>query len=137
MGEILVAYDGSDAARRALESGLAQAQGGHGELVVLVVAPFPVVDDDGSGRFIDPTPIVDEGASALEAARTQVEAAGQQARLVEALGDPVETIVRYAKGHPVDVIVMGSGAQASRPPSLGEVTKAVSREVRCDVVLVP
>jgi nucleotide-binding universal stress UspA family protein len=137
MGEILVAYDGGDAARRALESGLAQAQGGQGELVVLVVAPFPVVEDDGSGRFIDPTPIVDEGASALDAARRQVEEAGVEARLVEALGDPVETIVRYARDHPVEVIVLGSGAQASRPAGLGKVTSAVSRDVRCDVVLVP
>jgi nucleotide-binding universal stress UspA family protein len=137
MGEILVAYDGSDSARRALESGLAQAEGGGGDLVVLVVAPLPVAEDDGSGRFTDPTPLVDEGASALEAARAQVEDAGLDARLVEALGDPIETIVRYANEHPVDVIVLGSGAQASPPPSLGKVTTAVARDVRCDVVLVP
>jgi nucleotide-binding universal stress UspA family protein len=137
MGEILVAYDGSEAARRALDSGLAQAEGGQGELVVLVVAPFPVVEDDGSGRFIDPTPIVDEGASNLDAARAQCEEAGIDARLVEAFGDPAETIVRYANEHPVNVIVLGSGARAAPPPSLGPVSGAVSRDVRCDVVLVP
>jgi nucleotide-binding universal stress UspA family protein len=137
MGEILVAYDGSDAARRALESGLAHAEAGQGDLVVLVVAPLPVVEDDGSGRFTDPTPLVDEGATALEAARAQVDEAGVDARLVEALGDPVETIVRYANEHPVEVIVMGSGAQPSPPPSLGKVTTAVAKDVRCDVVLVP
>ena len=137
MGEILVAYDGSDAARRALESGLAQAEGGGGDLVVLVVAPLPVRDADGSEQFTDPTPLVDEGAAALAKARAQVDQAGLEARLVEALGDPVETIVRYANEHPVDVIVLGSGAQASPPPSLGKVTTAVARDVRCDVVLVP
>jgi nucleotide-binding universal stress UspA family protein len=136
MGEILVAYDGSDAARRALESGMAQAEGGQGDLVVLVVAPLPVVED-GDEEFTDPTPAVDEGAAALERARAQVDEAGLDARLVEALGDPVETIVRYANEHPVDVIVLGSGAQASPPPSLGTVTTAVAKDVRCDVVLVP
>jgi nucleotide-binding universal stress UspA family protein len=136
MGEILVAYDGSDSARRALESGIAQAEGGQGDLVVLVVAPLPVVEG-GDEEFTDPTPAVDEGAAALEQARAQVDEAGLDARLVEALGDPVETIVRYANEHPVDVIVLGSGAEASPPPRLGKVTTAVAKDVRCDVVLVP
>jgi nucleotide-binding universal stress UspA family protein len=136
MNEILVAYDGSDAARRALDSGLAQAEAGQGALVVLVVAPIPVLDD-ADGEFTDPTPAVDEGASVLEAARRQCDEAGISAKLIEALGDPVETIVRYAEDHPVGVIVMGSGARAAPPPGLGPVSDAVARDVRCDVVLVP
>src|SRR5690348_4313145 len=112
MGEILVAYDGGDAARRALESGLAHAQAGQGDLVVLVVA-------------------------GLDAAKAQCAEAGVEARFVEAVGDPGETIVRYADEHPVEVIVLGSGANATPPPSLGTVTTAVSKDVRCDVVLVP
>jgi nucleotide-binding universal stress UspA family protein len=136
MAEILVAYDGSDAACRALESGLAQVEGGQGDLVVLVVAPIPIEDANGTA-FTDATPAVEEGAAALDQARRQCEEAGVEARFVEALGDPVETIVRYAREHPVRVIVMGSGARAAPPPGLGPVSSAVAREIRCDVVLVP
>jgi nucleotide-binding universal stress UspA family protein len=139
MGAILLAYDGSEAAERALVVAIEEAQRRAAELLILGVAPLvlPPVEQVGS-ETVDPTPAVQEMADKLADAERQAHGGGVRVRTVEALGEPIDTIIRFARESPVDLVVLGSGHRpdARVRARFGEVADAVTRELRCDVVVV-
>ena len=116
MSGVLVGFDDSAAARRALERGIAEAQARNARLIVLSVFEVPLdpqvdrffgtLDDvaDWEGQPIAPPP---ELVGLLTRARDQVEAAGLHAEFMWAAGEPGNAIVEAARDAKVDTVVLG------------------------------
>ncbi len=104
MKKILLAYDGSPAADRALNTTTELARLTSSSVTVLGVVP-PV-------HFPELFPLLDEGtddlAMALERAREALAARGIDASVEECAGDPADTIERLADDEGFDLIVVGS-----------------------------
>ncbi len=136
MNTIVVGYDKTEAADRALQRAIALTKAFGSKVIVTSVAPVLIPAGRGIGP-IDPIDPPELHAAELAHARQTLEAAGIQAEYVNAIGDPAGTIVEVADKHNADLIVVGT-----REPGLldrligGSVSGAVSRQAHCDVLIV-
>lgn len=146
MGTILVGYDDSDAARRALDRGIVEARERGARLVVLAVLEVPVdpqvprffgtLNDvtDWEGQPITPPP---ELVTLLASARDRVAAAGVEADFVWAAGEPGRAIVDAARDAGADLVILGEHHHGFLAVLFGtDVTGEVARELGCDVIAV-
>ena len=117
---VLVGYDGSEAAQRALDA--AAALVGYGS--TLAVAS---IASDGSHR----------ANVVLSEAREHLLERHLSATYVPLLGDPSDAIVEAAHDLEVDVVVIGTRNHNGTPrPALGSVSDDVVRRAPCDVLVV-
>ena len=132
MKKILVAYDGGDPARRALETAaeLAHLTGA----TVSVVSVVPV----HPGRApIDPWDDVSTHAHELIEARDVLLAKGIEAELMEPTGEPASTIERIADEGRFDTVIVGSrGLTLMSRVLQGSVSEHVATHARATVVIV-
>lgn len=130
--KILLGYDGTDPARRALEmaADLAGALGARIE-VISVVPVHP-------GRFsVDPWDDTTVHASELQEAARLLKERGLRAELVESMGDPAKTIEQYATEHAYDVIIVGSrGLDAIGRILQGSVSEHIATHAEVPVMVV-
>jgi nucleotide-binding universal stress UspA family protein len=131
MQRLLLAYDGTDPSRRALElAGLMAKKFGASLTVVSVIPTHP-------GRSpVDPW---DDGAvhteELLEAGRLLREE-GIEARLVESAGSVPQTIERIAEAGDYDAIIVGSRGLSVLGRALqGSVSEHVAANARTSVVV--
>ena len=142
---VLVGFDDSAAARRALERGIEEAQERGARLIVLSVFEVPLdpqvdrffgtLDDiaDWEGQPIAPPP---ELVGLLTQARDQVEAAGLQADFMWAAGEPGNAIVEAARDRRADLVVLGEHHHGFLAGVFGtDVASAVERELGSAVVV--
>jgi nucleotide-binding universal stress UspA family protein len=134
MSKILVAYDGSASAKRALAEA-ARLANGEPVSVVSVAEPLPRF-----GRA--PAMVVPEESEErereLDEAGALLAAAGVKATIVERKGDPATRIVDEAEREHVDLIVMGTrGLGRGQRLLLGSVSDEVLRHAPCRVLVVP
>jgi nucleotide-binding universal stress UspA family protein len=142
---VLVGFDDSAAARRALERGIAEAQTRRTRLVVLSVFEVPLdpqvdrffgtLDDIAvwEGKPIAPPP---ELVGLLTQARDEVEAAGVQADFMWAAGEPANAIVEAARDTRADVVVLGEHHHGFLAGLFGgDVAAAVERELGSAVIV--
>lgn len=131
MRKILVAYDGGDPARRALDTAaeLAHLTGA----TVSVVSVVPV----HPGRFpIDPWDDVSTHAQELIEARKLLTDKGIEAELLEPSGDPAATIERLADEGGFDTVVIGSrGLNLMSRVLQGSVSEHVATHAKATVVI--
>ena len=110
MKRILVAYDGGEAARSALDTAIDLAKKFDGVISVVSVVPFY------PGRApVDPWDDHAIHADELLEARAILAAAGIEADLLEPIGDPARTIERIAADGGFDIVVLGSRGRPVRP----------------------
>ena len=136
MKTIVVGYDGTEAAERALAraSDLAKA---FGSSVVVTSVSSILTGTSRGGGSVDPTDSPDAHDSLLDAATSKLADLGVQAETVLGVGDPAEAIVELAEERDADLIVVGT-----REPGLWErvlghsVSASVQRHARCDVLIV-
>jgi nucleotide-binding universal stress UspA family protein len=103
MRKILLAYDGGEPARRALETAADLALAFSAPVSVVSVVPFR------PGRVsIEPWDDRETHATELREARDLLLARGLEAELLEPLGDPARTIERIAADGGFDTVVVGS-----------------------------
>jgi nucleotide-binding universal stress UspA family protein len=103
MRSILVAYDGGDPARRALETGIELAKQFDASLAIVSVVPVH------AGRVrIDPWDDRSVHEKALTEARDIAARQGIEVELIEPAGDPARAIERVAEMGRFDTIVVGS-----------------------------
>jgi len=117
---IIVGFDGTDGARRALES--ASQLAGYGSTLTVVT----VARDGGN-----------EGGAVLANARELLLEKLVTATYVQRFGDPAEELVSAAAELGADLVVVGrrGGEDAARPEP-GSVSADVVRLAPCDVLVV-
>ena len=133
---ILLAYDDSDPAQRALQRAAALATALGARLVVTSVAP---VTTPAGGRSLgaDPTDTGPEHRAELARARDYLQREGLHADYVEALGHPADSILAAATASGAGLIVLGARHLSLAQRLLGQsVSDAVSHGARCDVLIV-
>jgi nucleotide-binding universal stress UspA family protein len=145
VSHILVAYDGSESSRRALDLAIADARKSHGRITVVSVANMPLdpeaprnygtLDDvsAGEGGPLSPPPDV---VAHLTEAREILTEAGLAPDLAWAAGEPGHEIVETAKRINARTIVLGEHHHGYLSRLFGrDVDAEVQREAGCTVIL--
>jgi nucleotide-binding universal stress UspA family protein len=133
--KILLAYDGSDDARHALEhaASLAAQDGGTVRVVSVVGLHAAAGFAAGEMRAAESR----ERAEEVQEARRLLEARGIRVETVEPTGDPGSAIVDQAEAYGADLIVMGTrGRSTLGRMLLGSVSTRVLHNAPCDVLVV-
>ncbi len=140
MKKVLLPVDGSEHSDRAVDHLIRQVQEeGPVELHLLNVQ-IPV--DSGHARmFVTAGDIEayhrEEGLQALKSAREKLDVAGVEYRWHVAVGHIADTVIRFAREHAIDSIVMGThGRSALTHLLLGSVASEVSRKAGMPVTLI-
>jgi nucleotide-binding universal stress UspA family protein len=136
MARIMVAYDGSDGARRALQRVPVIARDGDVVALVGVEPPIP----GGAAKADDP----DVGSNAVAAMRAAMDEAveflagkGINASVVQLNGHVHDEIVQAAEAGDFDLLVVGSrNERGLRRMLLGSTTTKIAQDAPCDVYIV-
>lgn len=136
--KILLAYDGSDGAKKALEAGIELAKLHGAELVALAVQErlprFSGTIDEvqEEKQFAN-----EQSGKLLEAAGIRAKEAGVGLKAIMRPGHPAQTIVAAAKEGKFDLIIVGhSGLSGVWAAFLGTTAEKVSRHAPCSVLIV-
>lgn len=134
MRNIILAYDGSDPAKRALERTAELANGAN----VTVVSAVHVLPASGRAAAAIDQDEVAERKQELTDAAEYLRGKGIEPQTVEAHGiDVGEAIVEEARGVDADLIVVGSsGKNLAERIVLGSVSSKVLHGSPCDVLVV-
>jgi nucleotide-binding universal stress UspA family protein len=144
-GTIVVGYDDTDAAQRALERGIEEAKSSGGELAVVSVVDLPL-NPEGPQSFgaLDDSParmiplVVPPELEPLQArAENRMAAAGVTREFVWAVGDPAREIVDAARDRSASLVVLGSHHHSALGRLFGaDVAAKVEHELGAAVVVV-
>ncbi len=137
MKTIVVGYDATEPADRALERAAQLAEAFKAKLVVTSVAPLAIPAVRGTYGPIDPTNTPEDHEKELKQAHEKLRGRSIEAEYQPALGEPAETIVQVAEASGADLIVVGTREPSLLQRLLGQsVSEAVQRHARCDVLIV-
>jgi universal stress protein A len=136
MKRIVLGYDESDAAKRALERAAELTKAFGAELIVTSVAPVMTSIGRSAGP-VDPTDPPAAHAEELKHAEAYLEGKGLKADLVPGWGQPAKTIAELAKERDADLIVLGTHEPSTIGRLFGQsVSDSVAHQVHCDVLIV-
>lgn len=136
MKRIVVGFDGSEHARKALERAADIAGGATVAVVSSAKVELLVRDPAGAVRPEDPAE-VEARTQALAEAREYLEGRGISGAYIEGHGNPADVIVQEAEESGADLIVVGTrGLSAARRAVLGSVSTNVVHHASCDVLVV-
>jgi nucleotide-binding universal stress UspA family protein len=131
---ILVAYDGSDSAHRALDQAATLAERGANVSVVSVAEPLPQFGRASAMLLSEED---EERRENLADAKAVLASRGIGAHTVERRGEAASMILDEAQREHADIIVMGTrGHRAPKRWLLGSVSARVMHRAPCDVVIV-
>lgn len=136
--KILLAYDGSEGANRALEAAIELAKVHEGKIWVLAVEEKLPHISATVGEFQEAKELADQRfRQLLEEVRTRAETAGIELKALLRAGHSARTIVEVAKEGEFDVILVGhSGLSGVWATFLGTTAEKVSRHAPCSVLIV-
>jgi nucleotide-binding universal stress UspA family protein len=131
--KILVAYDGSEHSRRALE----WAARLDGDAAVSIISVAPTLEASASvPEAIDPRSDVDVHRRELNEAATVLEESGVKAEMMLKVGHPAEEIIDAAVEGEFDLIIIGiHGMSAMRRFLIGSVADRVVRHALVPVLV--
>jgi nucleotide-binding universal stress UspA family protein len=133
MDNIVVGYDGSEGAHRALLRAAELARNG---TAVTVVSAVPLDVTSLGPQPPEPSELV-EHARQLDEALQLLKGSSIKARGVEAEGNPADVILEEARKVDADLVVVGTaGKNAVERFVLGSVSDKVVHRAPCDVLVV-
>jgi nucleotide-binding universal stress UspA family protein len=136
MQTIVLGYDETEPAKRALERAAQLAEAFRSKLIVTSVAPLLLTTPRSVGP-VDPTEPLELHEEELAHARAFLEQRGLEAEYVAAVGEPADTIVHVAEERNADLIVVGTREPNVLQRILGQsVSGAVAHRAHCDVLIV-
>jgi nucleotide-binding universal stress UspA family protein len=136
MQTILVGYDDSETAGRALERAATLAKALNATLVVTSVAP---VTETAVGRSLgaDPTDSGGDHLRELSCARNYLEQQGLSASYIEAVGHEGDGLLAAAADRGADLIVVGAAHASVVGRIFGSsVPDTLAHRAKCDVLIV-
>ena len=134
MKRIVVGFDGSDNARKALARA-AEIANGATVAVVSATSPSTFMRDPGVSKE-DPAD-VEARTQALAEARKYLEEKGITGQYITGHGNPADVIVAEAEDSGADLIIVGTrGHNAARRVVLGSVSTNVVHHATVDVLVV-
>jgi nucleotide-binding universal stress UspA family protein len=134
---ILVAYDGSEGAKKALNSSLIFAKALKAKLIALWIGGY-------RAYYHETVAEVDEENKAIETFSVKLkrelkcisQQEGIEIEYAHLLGNPAKLIVEFAEKNNIDLIVMGChGHSGLWGDDLGHVTDKVSENAKCNVLI--
>jgi nucleotide-binding universal stress UspA family protein len=134
--KLLLGYDGSASAERALGFALETAEQYRAELHVLAVARPPDL-----GTEIEVEPVIERELkhyeSVLASVGERLKSTAVRATSQVVVGHPAEQILRYAETHGIDHIVVGNrGRSLFERLLLGSIARQVVAHAPCNVTIV-
>jgi universal stress protein A len=135
MKTIVLAYDDSPEAERALRRARVIAKALGARVIVASIAPILVPAGRGIGPY-DPADPPEHHRKLAEDAASFLAEGGVEAEAVDGLGDAGDAIVRIADEREADLIVLGSTHHLHLARLLGSVSDDVAHHAHCDVLLV-
>jgi nucleotide-binding universal stress UspA family protein len=134
MTKILIAYDGSEQARRALR----YAERAHPEDDVSVISvATALIEGPRTPAYTDPSSPPDEHRRQLDEALGILAGLGVEAEPLMAIGNPADEILNLAEQRGSELIVVGrTGRNAVRRFIMGSVSGRVVQYAPCDVLVV-
>lgn len=136
MKKIVIGYDASPEAERALERTAELANAFGSEVLVASIAPALMPAARGIGPY-DPADPPDEHRAQAVAAARKLADLGISAERVTGVGDPGESIVQLARARKADLIVVGARDLSAISRLLGQsVSDDVAHHASCDVLIV-
>jgi nucleotide-binding universal stress UspA family protein len=136
MKTIVLGYDDSESALRALERTCELADAFDAYVVAVSAAPALVPAGRGIGP-VDPTDPPERHRAQLLHARAALDELDIAAEYDVGLGDAAEVILMAAEEHDADMIVVGTREPGLIARLLGlSVSEKVQRRAHCDVVIV-
>jgi nucleotide-binding universal stress UspA family protein len=136
MKKIVLGYDDSDVAKRALERAAQLTKAFDSDLAVISVAPVMTSIGRSAGP-VDPTDTPADHAEELDHAKAYLTGEGITADYVPGFGHPAETIAELAKQRDADLLVVGTHEPNVIARLFGQsVTETVAHRVHCDVLIV-
>jgi nucleotide-binding universal stress UspA family protein len=136
MKTIIVGYDDTEPAKRALTRTAELAMAFKAKAVVISAAPALTPASHGFGP-VDPTDSPEFHRERLERAAALLAERGVEAECRVAIGDPPHAILQLADKLGADMIVVGSRELSFIQRLFGQsVSEAVQRKAHCDVLIV-
>ena len=133
--KILVAYDGSESAHRALDQAAELAQSNGADVCVVSVAE-PLPQFGRAGAMLVPEE-EQERIHELADAKKALTEKGVSAKVVERKGDAAAMIIEEAEKEGTDMIVMGTrGLNSAQRWLVGSVSSRVVQHAPCNVLVV-
>jgi nucleotide-binding universal stress UspA family protein len=134
---VLVGYDGSAEAQRALQVAVALAADLGGDALVLLVVRPPAHVETSEERSAAAKAEQDNLSRGLEAAQNQTQHRSDIRTEVIYDDDPARAIAGYAEEHGFDLIVVGGhGREQMTHRGLGQSVEALLRKHPCPVLVV-
>jgi nucleotide-binding universal stress UspA family protein len=136
--KILLAYDGSDGAKKALETGIDLVKTYHAELWALTVQERLPRYGGTIDEVQEEKEVADERyGKILEQARARAKEEGLEIKTLRPFGHPAQTIIEVAREGQFDLILVGhSGLSGVWATFLGTTAEKVSRHAPCSVLIV-
>lgn len=136
--KILIAYDGSDLSKKALNQAIDLSKKYNANLLLLTVTqhvcPISVTEEDC--KKLDEI-LMKETEDLLNGIKKELEGHNIVAETYVKMGSPAEEIVNLAKEKNVDLIVLGShGRHGAKKFLLGSVSLRVAETSPCAVMIV-
>jgi nucleotide-binding universal stress UspA family protein len=135
--KIVVAYDDSPGARRALQIGADLAQRPGAELVAVAVEAHLPHYGATVGEVEEERAVEEQACQRwLRAAEAYADERGVKLRTAIVAGHPAEKLVQAAQEHGADLLILGhSGHSAIWGRFLGSTVEKVSRHATCSVLI--